>query len=86
LESAEVAVSIAGLEALIEQIVEQKLRERDNDGYLNATQAAEFLGLTPQALYARVGRGQVPYKRNGRRVFFKRSELRAYIEDPLSEA
>ncbi len=86
MESAELAVSIKGLEVLIEQIVEQKLRERDDDGYLNATQAAEFLGLTPQALYARVGRGQVPHKRKGKRVFFKRSELRAYIEDPTPEA
>jgi Helix-turn-helix domain len=66
-------------EALIERIVERLEQSRD-DGYLNASDAAEFLGLTPAALYARVGREQVPYRRVGKRVFFKRSELHAYME------
>jgi excisionase family DNA binding protein len=80
----ECQVTIPGLEELVSRIVDEKLRERD-DGYLNATQAAEFLGLSRQALYARVGRGQIPHKRKGKRVFFNRAELRAYMEDPTPE-
>ena len=66
-------------EALIERIVE-RLRESQDEGYLNATDAAEFLGLTPSALYARVGREQIPYRRVGKRVLFDRRELRAWVE------
>jgi Helix-turn-helix domain len=66
-------------EALIERIVERLQQSRD-DGYLNASGAAEFLDLTPAALYARVGRGQIPYRRVGKRVFFNRAELRVWME------
>jgi predicted DNA-binding transcriptional regulator AlpA len=68
-------------EALVQRVLE-RLQESEEDGYLNATDAAAFLGLTPAALYARVGREQVPYRRVGKRVFFKRSELREYMDDP----
>jgi predicted DNA-binding transcriptional regulator AlpA len=78
-------VTISGLEELVSRIVEEKLRERDADGYLNAGDAARFLGLTPKALYARVARDQIPFKRNGKRVFFSRAELRAWMEDPTRE-
>lgn len=66
-------------EALIGRIVE-RLQESRDDGYLNATDAADFLGLTPSALYARVGREQIPYRRVGKRVLFDRRELRAWVE------
>jgi hypothetical protein len=71
-------------EALVQRVVE-RLGESRDDGYLNATDAADYLGLTPAALYARVGREQVPYRRVGKHLFFKRPELRAYVEDsPLT--
>jgi hypothetical protein len=66
-------------DALVQRVLD-RLREGDADGYLNAADAAAFIGLTPAALYARVGREQVPYRRVGKRVFFKRSELHAYME------
>ena len=46
-------------EALVQRVVERLQGSRD-DGYLNAADAAAFLDLTPAALYARVGREQVP--------------------------
>ncbi len=66
-------------EALVGRIVE-RLQESRDDGYLNATDAADFLGLTPSALYARVGREQIPYRRVGKRLLFDRRELRAWVE------
>jgi hypothetical protein len=66
-------------EALIERVLE-RLQEHEDDGYLGATAAAQFLGLTPAALYARVGRDQIPYKRVGKRLLFDRRELRAWVE------
>jgi excisionase family DNA binding protein len=73
-------------EALIQRVVERLQGSRD-DGYLNATDAADFLGLTRGALYARVGREQVPYRRIGKRVLFDRTELRAWVTgDPAPES
>jgi hypothetical protein len=71
-------------EALVQRVVERLQEDRD-DGYLNATDASAYLGLTPAALYARVGREQVPYRRVGKHLFFRRAQLRAYVEDtPLT--
>jgi excisionase family DNA binding protein len=80
----EVALSPNELQEIARRVADLLHEERD-DGYLNATQAAEFLGLSRQALYARVGRAQIPHKRKGKRVFFNRAELRAYMEDPTPE-
>ncbi len=66
-------------DALVQRVVE-RLQESRDDGYLNAIDAAAYLGLTPAALYARVGREQVPYRRVGKHLFFNRVELRAYVE------
>ena len=71
-------------EALVQRVIGRVQESRD-DGYLSATDAAAYLGLTPAALYARVGREQVPYRRVGKHLFFRRAELRAYVEDtPLT--
>jgi len=69
-------------EALVQRVVE-RLQESRDDGYLNAIDAAAYLGLTPAALYARGGREQVPYRRVGKHLFFDRAELRAYVEGTL---
>jgi len=77
------------VEAYVQQMVLDVLAEqqRDDDGYLNAEDAARFLGLTRAGLYARVGREQVPYWRVGRRVLFDRRELRAWVTgDPTPES
>jgi excisionase family DNA binding protein len=47
---------------------------------LSITEAAEFLGLKPSYLYKLIHLGRIPhYKPIGKRVFFKREELEAFI-------
>jgi excisionase family DNA binding protein len=81
----QVALSPEELEAIAQRVAELVAQRHDGDGYLNATQAADFVGLSLKALYARVARGQIPFKRKGKRVFFSRAELRAWMEDPTPE-
>lgn len=40
-----------------------------------ATAAADYLGLTPRAIYHMVEAGHLPTIRKGRRLFFRKSEL-----------
>jgi hypothetical protein len=79
-----VTLSPEQLDELAHRVAE-RLQVTQEDGYLNAKDAAAFLGLTPAALYARVGRGQITPERKGKRVFFTRAGLRAYMEDPTPE-
>ena len=41
---------------------------------------ARLLGRTPKAIRRMVERGQLPYRKLGRRILFLRAELNAYIE------
>ena len=46
-----------------------------HEAYLTTEQAAVYLGLSVEALRMRVYRGQLPTRRLGRHLRFKRSEL-----------
>jgi excisionase family DNA binding protein len=50
-----------------------------NEKLLNVEDAATLLGRTPHAVYQMVSRGQIPYRKAGRRIFFMESELREFI-------
>ena len=50
------------------------------DKYLNIDEAATLTGSTPDALYRKVERGQIPYRKWGRRVLFKQTELLEFLD------
>jgi excisionase family DNA binding protein len=50
------------------------------DKYLNIEEAASLTGSTTDALYRKVERGQVPYRKWGKRVLFKHSELLEFLD------
>ena len=52
------------------------MRER----LLGVEEAAEILGRTTHAIYRLVERRRVPFRKDGRRVMFAESELKAFIE------
>jgi len=47
---------------------------------LGVEEAAEMLGRTTHAVYRLVERRRLPYKKDGRRLLFVESELKAFIE------
>lgn len=49
-----------------------------DDETLNATQAGKMYGVSSWAMYQRARRGQVPFHRIGKRIYFLKSELLAY--------
>ncbi|TSA31490.1 MAG: DNA-binding protein [Porphyromonadaceae bacterium] len=57
--------------------------------YLTQDQAARFLGLSKSALYSMTSKNEIAYHKKGRRNYFKKSDLRNWIESgrirPFSE-
>ena len=49
------------------------------DVVMNATQCAEYLGTTRQAVVMRARRGQLPYHRRGDKMYFSRYEINNYL-------
>jgi excisionase family DNA binding protein len=47
--------------------------------YLNTNEAALFLGRTPKAIRRMVDRGQIPFRRWGKRIVFVREELEEFV-------
>ncbi len=45
------------------------------DDLLDTDQAAAYLGMTPHAIRQAAGRGAVPCRRVGRRIWFRRGDL-----------
>jgi len=48
--------------------------------YLTVITAAEVLSCTPKAVRQRIARGELPYRRWGRRVLIPAAELEAFME------
>ena len=58
------------------------------DKFLSVEEAAALIGITTDALYRKIARGQIPYRKWGRRVLFKHTELLAFLDNlpgPRSE-
>ena len=61
--------------------IESILLKTNDATYLNHSEAAEFIGVSPSYLYKLTHKGQIPYyKPNGGRLQFKKSELCDWIE------
>jgi excisionase family DNA binding protein len=47
--------------------------------YLKVSEAAVLLGLQQKAILKRVARGELPYRRWGRRILIPEEELRTFL-------
>ncbi|WP_421946823.1 helix-turn-helix domain-containing protein [Phaeodactylibacter xiamenensis] len=47
---------------------------------LSFMEMCNFLGIAKSTGYQRIGRGEIPHFKKGRRLYFRKSELMAYIE------
>jgi len=50
------------------------------DKLLTVKEAAEFLNLKPPTIYSKVNRGELPYSKIGKRLYFSQAELTSYIK------
>src|SRR3978361_1312454 len=68
---------VENLERLILNLQPDKEKQ---DKPLNVREAAEYLDITVAALYSLVSRTEIPVNKPGKRLYFDKNELRAWIE------
>ena len=70
------------IEDLLSNVTEHKSSESESeeDRLLNVREAARFLGDAVATLYGRTSKNEIPFYKRGKKVYFKKSELLAWIE------
>jgi excisionase family DNA binding protein len=53
----------------------------DVDEFLDVDRASIVTGHTPPAQYKLVARGKIPYRKFGRKLLFKKSELLQFLDE-----
>ena len=61
------------------QHLPSKCERPSKKGLLTLPEAAEYLSMTPRALYAATARREFPFIKMGRRVRFREEDLKAFI-------
>lgn len=65
----------------IEQLLKESQRQpQDTDELLSISEAAKFLNLSVPTIYSKVCRKEVPVNKQGKRLYFYRSELINWIK------
>jgi excisionase family DNA binding protein len=63
----------------LELLLAQQHSPQDADTIFNVTKAAAFLHLSVSTLYVKVCRREVPYNKQGKRLYFYKSELDEWV-------
>lgn len=64
----------------IEQMLEQLCpQQTGGDELLNIQEAAAYLKVSVQSIYARVNRLEIPVMKPGKRLYFSKAELREWV-------
>lgn len=48
---------------------------------LSISEVAEFLNLSTSTIYGKVSRGELPFMKRGKRLYFSQVELKEYLKD-----
>ena len=57
-----------------------KVLRQDDEGVLDISEAALYLRTTERAVRGRIARRQLPHRQLGRRIYFLKHELNAFLE------
>ena len=74
----EIYNKLNSIERLLLQKTPNSIREADK--IMNLQQAAEMLNLTKQTIYGLVHESKIPVSKKGRRLYFSKLELLAWIK------
>lgn len=70
---------VIGIEKLLQQQAATPATETTNE-LLNVSEAANFLDLAVPTVYSMVSRGELPYMKKTKRIYFSKSELLEYLK------
>lgn len=79
---------LSNIESLILDIKHKPSLTSENqnsDKLLTVEEAADFLNLTKPTIYSKVSKGELPYMKKGKRLYFSKDELLDYIKSGRKE-
>lgn len=59
---------------------EESQSQIQSTNFLTVQQAADFLDLSKATVYSKCSRGDLPYMKRGKRLYFSQTELDEYLE------
>jgi excisionase family DNA binding protein len=60
--------------------IQQQQNQPETDQLLTVQQAAQFLTLATATIYSMVCRGEIPSSKRGKRLYFSKQELTAWVK------
>lgn len=75
-------ISLKELETLIENCVRRAIGNPvdDSGDIIDIDEAAAFLGLQRPTLYTKVSKRQIPFMKQGKRLYFSKTDLTEWIK------
>ena len=76
-----IEAKLSGIEKLLLEL-KQPLSQTDEpkDSLMTVEGAADFLSLTVPTIYSKVSKGEIPFMKQSKRLYFSRQELTNYIK------
>jgi len=72
---------LSGIEKMILDLrKDSHLPKENSDELLSVEGAAEFLRLTTPTIYSKVSRGELPFMKRSKRLYFSKTELMDYVK------
>lgn len=71
---------LRGNPAVLDELRELLDAREGPEPWIDVEQAAEYLGCKPQRIYNLKHEGRIPYRKDGSKLLFRRSELDASLE------
>ena len=65
---------------ILQAITRESTGAQSTENLLSVKDAAQFLNLTVPTIYNKVSRGELPYMKRGKRLYFSDEELMAYLK------
>ena len=65
--------------ALRQLLISKEQHTEQQEQFLTIQQAAAFLSLTVPTIYSKVSRRKLPFMKQGKRLYFSKSELSDYL-------
>lgn len=68
------------IQLISEQSTKKQLSEQE-DKLLNVQETADFLDLTVPTIYSKASRGELPFMKQSKRIYFSKNDLMEYLRE-----
>lgn len=68
-------------ENILKVVITENATSKQFNDFLTVQEAAEFLNLSSATVYTKVSRGELPFMKRSKRLYFSQSELMDYLKE-----